>query len=381
MMLSLSNPTTPTPGTGFDYARLPEAAAVALRQSAAVITRAGQTMIDNVCQIADALEAARQLVDPGTYTAWVEAELPFSKDTEERIRNAARLYRSEPGLLDLAPTTAALLINAPDSARQEVIDLTAGGQPPSTRQTRVIVNAHKAAVDVATQYHVNDIRTVSALSKLARNGSETLDEIKATGYIQPGDETEAVHISSDPVEVERAIQKKQQQHRDLARDVKAAARDAAGQSLWVRFDENGGFYAICGFSSQAEAEAVLMRAGYGNTPAEGVLDASDENAAVDTRPLTRWWVSWWSGNYAHEGCTVPPFQYWTSGYRERAEGTYDDCSLCAVIDAHDENEIWKVVELHFPNCERRFCDPCEPGWEPGDRFPIFRNQTSLLFKK
>jgi hypothetical protein len=83
----------------------------------------------------------------------------------------------------------------------------------------------------------------------------------------------------------------------------------------------------------------------------------------------RYWVSWWSGNYADEGCTKPPFKFWSSGSRYRAEDDErDECSLCAVIDAADDLDVWRLVKQHFPDCEERFCDEKELGWKPGDRF-------------
>lgn len=94
--------------------------------------------------------------------------------------------------------------------------------------------------------------------------------------------------------------------------------------------------------------------------------------------LKRYWVSWWSGNYASEGCTRPPFQFWCSGYRDRENDfKYDDQSLCAVIDAPDEAAIWQVIKHHYPDYEERFCEECEPDWRPGNRFPDFENRTSL----
>lgn len=101
--------------------------------------------------------------------------------------------------------------------------------------------------------------------------------------------------------------------------------------------------------------------------------------------MNRFWVSWWSGYYDDEGCTKPPFQVWNSGSRDRFKpGTRqhdenrDECSWCAVIDADSEDEIWRVVKQHFPDYERRFCESQEPDWEPNDRFPDFKNETSLV---
>jgi hypothetical protein len=110
--------------------------------------------------------------------------------------------------------------------------------------------------------------------------------------------------------------------------------------------------------------------------------------------MMRFWVSWWSGNYADEGCTKPPFKFWTSGTRGRAnegltsaeydkylhmedadeaiefkeEHYRDDCSLCAVIDAESEDAVWELVSKHFPDYCQRFCEEKEENFTPGSRF-------------
>ena len=87
----------------------------------------------------------------------------------------------------------------------------------------------------------------------------------------------------------------------------------------------------------------------------------------------RFWASWWSGNYEDEGCTKPPFKFWVSGQRERANddpgSERDECSLCAVIDAEDDLAVWNLVKAHFPDYKERFCDPRADDWQPGGRFP------------
>ncbi len=98
--------------------------------------------------------------------------------------------------------------------------------------------------------------------------------------------------------------------------------------------------------------------------------------------MTRFWVSWWSGYYKDEGCTKPPFQIWTTGFRERQKGKHkgdDEESFCAVIDADNEAQIWKAVKKHFPDMEPRFCEPKPNDFDPsvGGRFPGFENRTRL----
>lgn len=87
--------------------------------------------------------------------------------------------------------------------------------------------------------------------------------------------------------------------------------------------------------------------------------------------LKRFWCSWWSGNYADEGCTKPPFRFWNSGERPRLT-TPDrtDCSLCAVIDVKSENDARLFVEQHFPDHEWRFVVEKPLTWSPEpSRFP------------
>lgn len=113
----------------------------------------------------------------------------------------------------------------------------------------------------------------------------------------------------------------------------------------------------------------------------GRLDYNEENKSVivhytvpeDTsKPLQRFWVSWWS---QEEPDT--PFQYWVSGYKADKNGDYTISSLCAVIDAPDEDTVWKAMATLFPDYEQRLFQPTEPNFVPGDRFPNFMNRTRL----
>lgn len=84
----------------------------------------------------------------------------------------------------------------------------------------------------------------------------------------------------------------------------------------------------------------------------------------------RYWCSWWTGNYADEGCTSPPYQVFVSGYRDRNDGSdRDEQSVCALFDAPDEATIRAAVAAHFPDAEWRFVTPTEADWLPNDRFP------------
>ncbi len=86
--------------------------------------------------------------------------------------------------------------------------------------------------------------------------------------------------------------------------------------------------------------------------------------------MKRYWASWWSEYSVQAGCTKPPFPVWISGYRCRDDSDeYNDCSICAVVDAESEVALWEMVTKHFPDYEPRFCNETEADWEPGGRFP------------
>ncbi len=101
----------------------------------------------------------------------------------------------------------------------------------------------------------------------------------------------------------------------------------------------------------------------------------------------RYWVSWISGNYADEGCTKPGIQFWVSGYAQRRShlpqefesgAEKDDCTICALIDAPNEEAVWAGVARHFPDYEQRFIEAVEHNAMPGERFPDFKNRTVFL---
>lgn len=86
--------------------------------------------------------------------------------------------------------------------------------------------------------------------------------------------------------------------------------------------------------------------------------------------MQRYWVSWWSGNYADEGCTKPPFRPFVSGYKDSQKDEDKDlCSFCTLMEAKSEDDIWKLVDKHYPDYEERFCELVADDYMPNNRFP------------
>lgn len=92
--------------------------------------------------------------------------------------------------------------------------------------------------------------------------------------------------------------------------------------------------------------------------------------------MQRYWVSWYSFNYAKDGCTSPPFQAWVTG-----ETMEDEWIFCALVEANKEADVWDAIKRHYPDYRMRFINDAEPDWIPNNRFPDFENRTSLTFEK
>jgi len=89
--------------------------------------------------------------------------------------------------------------------------------------------------------------------------------------------------------------------------------------------------------------------------------------------MLKFWTSWYTGNYADEGCTKPPFEFWVTGQLDRAVNgevspDREDLTVCAIIDAESQDTVWKIVSCHFPDFRERFCDEKSSDFSLGDRF-------------
>ena len=103
--------------------------------------------------------------------------------------------------------------------------------------------------------------------------------------------------------------------------------------------------------------------------------------------MARYWVSWWSEVQPEE----VPLDYWVSGYKAKTglkiselKDMDDDyeipmvSSICAVIDAENEDIVWRGVAKFFSDLEQRFCEEREADYSPGGRFPGGKDRTSLV---
>ena len=71
---------------------------------------------------------------------------------------------------------------------------------------------------IVAQYEVDDPRTINYMNEWVKNGNQTILEVAASGYIQPGEEHESVKISDDYSKIRAAMAVKQSIHRQAGLD-------------------------------------------------------------------------------------------------------------------------------------------------------------------
>jgi len=96
--------------------------------------------------------------------------------------------------------------------------------------TRELQGASAMVVDAVTKHDIDDLDTVRVLKAL-KPDSDTLREIVNSGFIQPGDETEAVSVTAGALALKAALQQKSDIHRLIAFDKRQAERETLAHSL------------------------------------------------------------------------------------------------------------------------------------------------------
>jgi len=91
-------------------------------------------------------------------------------------------------------------------------------------------------VEVVELYGVDDLWTVQELARWARDAKDTFEEVQRAGYIQPGDEHEAVCITDTPARIKWAMELKHNGHAQIGAQA-SDQRDA----IWLSSESNEWF--------------------------------------------------------------------------------------------------------------------------------------------
>lgn len=103
------------------------------------------------------------------------------------------------------------------------------------KMTQALQGASERVSDIVLSHDIDDPDTVAILRDLEASekdphSSNTFDEIARSGYIQPGDEEDAVPITETPLRLKEALAKKQKTHAKLALDDRMQKRREAANN-------------------------------------------------------------------------------------------------------------------------------------------------------
>jgi hypothetical protein len=133
----------------------------------------------------------------------------YRKGADGRVTNTANIGKPayvKPALPDDMP---------PDL--REWVDLGIIGVTDAIALRDELSDAESIVVRIVVTYRVTSIETVRVLKSLKAN-SDTLQEIANSGFIQPGDEAEAVSVTAGALALKAALGKKAESHKLLALD-------------------------------------------------------------------------------------------------------------------------------------------------------------------
>lgn len=120
--------------------------------------------------------------------------------------------------------------NAQILAAKEALYLLAKGTTPREAQLEALDRAqsgeyisHPIAQEIVARHGVTEPETIARIEVGIERKSEWVSEARLSGWIQPGIEADAVHIADTPKNVDAAIAKRAEHHRQMAINEKLAA--------------------------------------------------------------------------------------------------------------------------------------------------------------
>lgn len=50
--------------------------------------------------------------------------------------------------------------------------------------------------------------------------------------------------------------------------------------------------------------------------------------------------------------------------------TGPNCTICAIVEAENEEKVWEQVRVYWPEAKESFCNEVDSDWRPdSERFP------------
>jgi hypothetical protein len=178
----------------------------------------------------------------GKFKTWCIVECRFNRSHVYRFINFYEMSLEYDLTGKQISTTALMKLAAPkvsEELRGRIIEQAAttrvtvadveqaiadAGERRENTVASLLIDASPSVVFIVGKYGVDSPGTIRALKRLAKNpNSATIEEIIASGYIQPGEGEDAVHITASSADVERAIGAKATAHRKNGNDERTHA--------------------------------------------------------------------------------------------------------------------------------------------------------------
>lgn len=210
------NPVTFVKDTGFDFNALDVETRVVVVQEDKEFNENmedASTKFTRACRNIKRIHEALRYKRPG-FREYYESKPGLSKSTAYRMLSIAEMC-PESGQIQ-ADKEALYLLAKPtttEEAKREALDLAESGEYLSNARVKSIVEKHS----------VTRPENIARIVVGVERRSEWVNEVEASGYIQPGDEEDARHINDEPEEIDAAIGKRAEHHRQMAINEKLAA--------------------------------------------------------------------------------------------------------------------------------------------------------------
>jgi len=260
---------------GFDYASLAAEARAIVQARTTELHVLVRRSAQDIIVIGQKLNDVKQRLDHGQFGVWLDAEFGWTDRTARNFMQVADKFKSENfSDLRIAPSALYLLAapSTPDDVREEALRRAGQGENITHQTAKQLIDAGKPVPAATPEAHAKDAlaaaadrrgaRLAAALAdapapviQVVRNfgvdepdvvedlkrivksdgkpgSSDTCSEILQTGWIQPGDEEEAVHITEGAEKVRAALRLKSDIHAQLGRDAKDAVWLSSESNEW-----------------------------------------------------------------------------------------------------------------------------------------------------
>lgn len=267
--------------------------------------------------------------------------------------------------------------------------------------TKALKGAAADIVEAVARLSIDEPETVDVLRRLKKSyehegSNDTFGEILKSGFIQPGEEQEAVHIGEGPLRIQEALKLKSKIHRQLANDeLRKNAPELPPGKYSVLVADPPWAYSNSGFDQSAEAHYPTMP--IDDICAMPVRDRADDNAVLflwatspllpDALAVMKAW------GFEYKACMVwkknraPGAGWWLHTYHELLligeRGNFKPVIRPAsVIDApvsdhsRKPEKFYEVITEMYPGAKRLelFAREDRPGWDVfGNEVPAYAN--------